>query len=181
MPLESEIDIIDENIKEIYVFEADKPQDKRLAYRINKAKKVIKMYLEKQSFIKEITILGFKTLPEGFSEYGYIPGLMYYLNKKLSEKNVTRFTISKDGKSSIRKTGNTYKIVFNFDEFLQFKKQMTEINNESKRDRSQLADDFFGNLFPKAYEPSDISLRNRLKKVVRNLGEDLIDYFGAPG
>ena len=83
---------------------------KRKVYNIDPKKSIIKFYPGKDRhgnemfFLKEIILEGFNKLPFEFSQSGYVKGgVLYYLNKKLSNKCITKFIISKLQTSAFNK------------------------------------------------------------------------------
>lgn len=181
MPIETESVIIDDDsIEEIYAFEYENPEIKKLVYRINEINQEITMYpQEKDFFVSEIILEGFESLPDEFSEKGYMKaGLMYYFNKKLKGKGISKFIISKSQKSSYRKNGNKYKVILNYDDLKMLRKQLTDISNTAKCERSLTVDDFFHKVFPRKFEKENDGARIRMKKVINSLGIDIIEHFG---
>lgn len=181
MPIETESVVLDgENIEEIYAYETENPEERKLIYRIDEEKKEIIMYpREKDFFISEIMLEGFANIPKEFSESGYMKaGMMYYLNKKLKDKNIERLIISKSQKTSYRKVGKKFRITLNYDDFRILKKQLTDIINTSRSERSLLVDEFFYKMFPRKFSKVTIGSKIRMRKVINNLGQDIIEHLG---
>lgn len=176
--MEIEHILLANDIEEIYSFEVENEDNKRLIYRLDKKNLIIKFY--PQDFcVNEITLKGFKTIPEQFSENGYIKqGLLYYINKKVEGLNPKSFTIDKIEKSSIKISSKKAQIIFNYSDLEYFKNKMTDISNESKRDRSLLADEFFYTAFPSHFPVAILSSQKRLNKLISNLDKDVIERIG---
>lgn len=168
-----------DKIIEIYSYETENPDKRKLVYRIDKEKKEIKFFPDKGSFsFSEIFISGFENLPPEFSDTGYIKGgLMYYLNKKFSQQNIREFIISRTSQSSSRMTSKGRKLILNYNDFHFLKKKITEISFEEKLNRSIFVDEFFYKTFPKLFKKVILSAKKRALKVIRNLDTDIIDVL----
>jgi len=161
-----------EGVYAIFAYDDETPEKKYLAYEINKNKKQIIFIPEEDFTVNEVLIKGFDSLPPEFSKAGYIKGgLMYYLPKKLREKGITEFTISKTDKSRIRKIKSGNKLVLNYFDFSNLKNQLTLISNEAKQERSITVDVFFHRTFPKRYKKTTLSSKSKAKKAVHNLND----------
>ncbi len=173
---EAEYIDVSENIIEIHSFDTEKPDEKKIVYRINKDKKQIKFMPFEKFAVSEILIEGFGRLPLEFSDKGYIKsGLMYYLNKKLTEQNVAVFIISRLDRSRTRSIRGDRKLVLNYSDFSNLKKNITDISNEAKLSRSSFVNEFFYKLFPNLYKKAKSTSKKRAIKAIRNLQSDIID------
>ncbi|WP_276504843.1 hypothetical protein [Terrimonas pollutisoli] len=178
MALQTEYKFLANEVKEIYVFDEEKDDEKQLVFRIDKRGLVIKFF-PSDFCLKEITLNGFKTLPEEFSENGYIKqGLLYYINKKIEHFKPASFIIDKSLDSSIKKTGKKTVITLKYSDLEYFKEKMTNLSNENKRDRSYFADEFFYTTFPAHYPETKLSSQQRLNKLLSNLDKDVIERIG---
>lgn len=178
MALQTEYNYINEDVKEIYVFDEDNEEEKQLAFRIDKKNLLIEFF-PKDFCLKQITIKGFKNLPEEFSEVGYIKqGLLYYINKKVEPLKPNDFIIDKNKASSITTKGKKISIVLNYSDLEYFKDKMTDLSNENKRDRSLFADEFFYTTYSKHFPETKASSQQRLNKLMSNLDKDVIERIG---
>lgn len=178
MALVSEYKFLANDIKEIYVFDEENEDEKKLTYRIDKRKLIIKFF-PAEFCVKEIIINGFKTLPEEFSEIGYIKqGLLYYINKKVEHLKPTSFIIDKNLKSSIKIAGKKTVVTLNYTDLEYFKDKMTDLSNEYKRDRSFFADEFFYTTYPFDFPEAKLSSQKRLSKLLASLDKDVIERIG---
>lgn len=171
------------DIIKIFNYEEEAPQEKKLVYKIDIKNKKINFYpAESKFFLKEIIIDGFTYLPEIFFEKGYIKaGALYYLEKNLKGKHVTQLIISKTGKNSFRKVSNGFKVVINYDSLKKFKESLATLIYESKIDKSNSAEAFFAEIFPKKYKRNHISAQQKAGKVLKNLDGDIIKHIDASG
>ena len=166
------------NVEKIYVFPADNPKKRRLAYKINTAKKEVTFYPEKWFFVNRIYIQGFTSVPPEFSLHGYIKqGVVYYLYKMLSGKDVSKLVISRDKNNQFRKSGQSYAVTIRYDSFKRLKSKLAHINNESKFEKSRFVDEFFHDLFPQRYPIVQVSAKHRAGRVMRNLDENIIEHL----
>ncbi len=169
------------NTIEIWVSENDDPQSRRLAYLINKQTKRIIFYPKKNDFfVSEVTIDGFESLPDDFSNNGYIKhGVQYYLNKKLESKSIAKLEISKDKSTSIRKirNQNAYSIILKYDDFKILRERFLVINNQSSQSKNDILDGFFYSHFPDKFEESTSTSQQQYRNVIRNLNSDIIEHF----
>lgn len=166
------------NVEKIYVFPADNPKKRRLAYKINKAKEEVTFYPEKWFFVNRIYIQGFTSVPPEFSLHGYIKqGVVYYLNKMLSDKDIERLIISTDSDNQFKKNGNSYIVTINYNSFKRLKNNIAAINNESKFEKSRFVDEFFHDLFPQRYSKVEVSSRRRATRVIKNLDENIVKHL----
>jgi len=166
---------ISPNVTHIFAYEDDKIDDKVLVYIIDKANNEITLFPREEFFINKIKFKGFSHLPDELSETGYIKGgVQYYLNKKLSARKINSMTIEKGGINTFRSYNRGYKVIINYDSFKSFKENMNAIVNESKKDKSELADDFFYSIFPRKFTATTTSSQNKLNKVIRNIDESII-------
>jgi len=179
MPLDIESIEISEDVEEIYVFDVDEPNDKHLAYRIDKASRQIEFFPREEFPVSQVLLEGFSQLPAQFSEKGYIKaGLMYYLNKKFSESGVNDFIISMSRNDSFRTTGSRKRMVLNYKSFKWLKEQITQIINEAKADKSSLIEEFFATKFPTKYKAKSESSARRAAKVMKYLDDTIVEHFG---
>ncbi|MZP30832.1 DUF4263 domain-containing protein [Heliobacterium undosum] len=174
MPKETLLESHDNNIKRIYVYDESNPQNRTLVYEIDIQKEIIKMYSTDLFSIKDITIEGFNKLPDCFDEKGYIKaGASYYINKRLSTKDVDKLVISKFKKDDFH--DNT--LVLSYSSLSKLVDKLKYISSESKRERSLFVDEFFHLIFPDLFEEVTYSSRSRKKKVIENLDEEIIKHF----
>lgn len=167
-----------ENITHIFAYEDDKIDDKVLVYVIDKSKKEITLFPREELFINKIIFKGFSHLPDELSDTGYIKGgVQYYLNKKLTGRKIKSFTVDKNGTNIFQSYNKGYKVIISYDSFKSFKDNLTTIVNESKKDKSELADEFFYSIFPRKFASTTTSSQTRLKKVIRNLDESIISFL----
>lgn len=93
----------DNGIVEVYCIDEEDGSERK-CYMIDKVKKEIICYIGEDYFVDRIYLSGFTTIPEEFSELGYIPsGVQNALNTAFKGINVKKFTISKKGKKGIGK------------------------------------------------------------------------------
>lgn len=165
------------NVQKIYVWPVNNPKDQRLGFLINKSKKQI-IYYPQFSSLKRIYIEGFTSLPHEFSPKGYIKhGLKYYLNKMLTDKNVSKLFISKDKDNKFKNVNGSYVVTINYNDFRSLTKKVGQINRDRERERSKFVDEFFHNLFPKQYPKVEISSKLRASRVMHNLDENIIEHL----
>ena len=174
-----EVDI-SKNIRKIYIFPKNNPKNRRLGYKINKKRKEVTFYPPrwKWSSVKRIYIQGFTDLPPEFSPKGYIKqGVMYYLNKMLSDKGVEILTIAKDGNNQFKKIHTSYVVSINYDSFKRLRTRLARINNDSKFEKTNTVNELFHNIFPRVYPKAKVSPKRRTKQVVANLDENIIPHL----
>lgn len=178
MPWDTETISKPKGIEEVYAFDIDRPDDKFHVYTINKPKKIVTFFPKDVFCVKKITLEGFQSIPEEFSEFGYIKAsVQYYLNKKIEGKNVSSVIISKTKNDSFRKYNNKFRVIINYESFKWLKQKLTQITNESKRDKSLLVDEFFHKTFPRKYPKQDLSSKQRATRVIRNLDSTIIEHL----
>jgi len=153
---------------------------KRKVYNIDPKKSIIKFYPGKDRhgnemfFLKEIILEGFNKLPFEFSQSGYVKGgVLYYLNKKLSNKCITKFIISKLQTSAFNKN----EVILNYDDFQRLKKRLSRIAYESKIEKGKYVDEFFYDTFPNHYTIESETSRSRYLRVINNIDKDIIQHF----
>lgn len=172
-----EVDI-SKNIRKIYIFPKNNPRNRRLGYKINKEKEEVTFYPPKWFSVKRIYIRGFTKLPPEFSREGYIKqGVMYYLNKMLSDKGVEILTIAKDSNNEFKKIDTSYVVTINYDSFKRLRTKLARINTNSKFEKSNLVSEFFHNIFPRVYPKAKVSPKRRTKQVIANLDDSIIPYL----
>lgn len=178
---ESEIENINPRLTEYWVTEDDKPETRRLVYRIDKRNHIIKFYPKEGDFIiNEITIEGFDRLPDDFSENGYIKqGVQYYLNKKLESKSIVSFTISKVSESTLRKVRkqDKFNLTLKYDDFKTLREKFLVVNNQATQSKNDILDGFFFNLFPDRFEENTSTSQQQYRSVVKNLSPDIIEHL----
>ncbi len=172
------------NRKTIYLYDEDQPNEKKKVYEINLKERTIIFYPNNNSknkfFIDEINIKGFIKLPNEFSEQGYIKGsVLYYLNKKFSDKNVKHFTISISGKSSLLKDGYSRTLHLKYEDLQRLKDRLTNIKTASQQERSAYVDEFCHSVFPSYFSRKAETSKGRFKKVLQNLDIDIIQHIEA--
>lgn len=179
MPLKSDEIILPGDIKEIFVYDSREPKKKDLAYRIDKKKKKIIFFPNRDIFVtKNIIIEGFSSLPNDFSLLGYIKsGATYYLNKVLSEKNVSKVTIKRKGKNTFRKYKDGYHVTLDYSSFSYLNTKLSSIKRESSYERSQFASEFFHETFPRRYKKPIITHQRQIARVVGNLDQKIIPHL----
>lgn len=178
---ESDYEIIRPHIFEIWVTEEDNPESRRLAFRINKNSRTIKFFpKEDDFFVSEVTINGFKKLPDDFSEGGYIKqGVQYYLNKKLENKSISKFIISVTAPSSLRKLPNqeSFSLTLNYQDFKTLRENFILVNNQSTQSKNDILDGFFYNLFPDKFEENTTTSQSQYRNVIKNINSNIIEHF----
>lgn len=178
---QSERQNINRSIVEIWVTEEEDPDSRRLAYRINKRTRTVTFYpKESDFFLSEITIDGFKNLPDDFSDNGYLKqGVQYYLNKKLENKSIRSFEISRDKASTLRKVRNqeAYNLVLNYDDFKTLREQFLVVNNQSTQSKNDILDGFFHIYFPDKFEENTNTAQQQYRNVIKNLNNAIIEHF----
>ena len=128
--------------------------------------------------LAKIAIEGFSNLPGEFSALGYVKsGAVYYLNKMIKAKKVSEVTISKESNNRFRKYKDGYHMTLNYWSFRILHSMLTSIKSESKVDRSQFADEFFHEIFPRRYKKPVITPKRRITKVIANLDKKIIPYL----
>ncbi len=165
------------NISKIIVYDEEKPKKRHTAYKINTNKKEIHYYPPKNKPIPvdDIIITGFTKLPKEFSKKGYIKaGTGYYLGKRLEGKNVRELVISRYGKNSFRKEKRRYKVTIGYSSFKKLKDKLSSLNFESQTDKNIFVNSFFNLIFPKQYKTTELSDRQKAKRVVNYFGEEMI-------
>ena len=181
MTLKSEEKSLSEDIKEIYVYDTSSPTKKDLAYRINKNNRIIEFFPKRERppfFLPKIQIEGFTNLPNDFSQLGYLKsGSAYYLNKILSGKKVSKILIKKKSRNMFRKCKDSYHITLSYKHFSELNNRLSHIRNESKLDRSQSADQFFHDVYPKHFKKPKLTFKKQIARVVNNLDKNIIPYL----
>ena len=116
---------------------------------------------------------GFTQLPQEFyKNRGRIKGgTVYYLNKMVKDKNVKEFTITREGKNSFRKYGESHKIRLNYASLRLLANTLSSISYEASTDRSLAADDLFHKFYPKKFQVAKSSPRKRANKVIEYAGK----------
>jgi hypothetical protein len=178
MSWESDYENLENNVTNIYAIEDGDEENKKLVFKIKQNDNEILFYPRDDFFVSKVTLKGFRRLPDEFVDTGYIKGgVQYYLNKKLTGKSVRAFIIDKDNPSSFRAYNGGFKVVLNYEAFKTLKEKFTTIVNESKKDKSETADEFFYQNFPRKYEATSTSSQTRLKKVIKNLDDSIIPHL----
>lgn len=178
MPWESDYEYLENNVIKIYAIEDGDEETKKLVFKIKQDESEIFFYPRDDFFISKVTLKGFRELPDEFVDNGYIKGwIQYYLNKKLKGKSVRALIIDKDKPSSFRAYNGGFKVVLNYEALKNLKEKFTTIVNESKKDKSETADEFFYQNFPRKYDANSTSSQTRLKKVIKNLDESIIAHL----
>lgn len=170
--------ITNDTITEIYTYEDDNIDDKVLVYKIDKLLREITFYPKDDFFIGQVTLKGFSKIPDEFAESGYIKGgIQYYIDKKFKTSNIKKFIIEKNGNNTFRSYNGGFKVELSYESLKEFKTKIGVIVNESKRDKSELADEFFHNTYPRKYTATTNSSRNSLSKVIKNLDKGIIEHL----
>lgn len=179
MAIKTEIVELKKDKTDIFVIDTVS-NSKNKVYHIDGVKSTIIFFPGKDKggnskfFLKEITLEGFKELPEEFTQLGYVKGgVLYYLNKKLSGKSIKKVVISKPRPNSYSST----EVVINYSDFERLKKRLTRITYESKKDKSKYVDEFFYDTFPNKFNVQPESSRTRYTKVINNLDDSIIQHF----
>ena len=178
MPLETEYKHLSDSLEQVYVVDVDEPENKILVYEIDKEKETIKFYPKDSFVVKEVLLDGFKKIPPEFSDLGYIKaGLTYYLDKKLKNVEISKLCISKTKRSFFRKYKEKYTVVISYNDFKLLKDRLTQLNNESKAEKSLAVDEFFHTSFPRKFPKQELSARRRATKAISNLDESVIEQL----
>lgn len=164
----------DNGIVEVYCIDEEDGSERK-CYMIDKVKKEIICYIDEDYFVDKIYLSGFTTIPEEFSELGYIPsGVQNALNTAFKDINVKKFTISKEEKKGYRKAGDGYNVTIPYTEFAKYKKEMIAINTESKRERRKATNYFLAQLFPQYFEIEDDSINRKKNQFISGLDVNII-------
>nr|WP_308743535.1 DUF4263 domain-containing protein [uncultured Anaerocolumna sp.] len=154
----------------------EETNEEYLTYRINKEKKIIEFYpKDENGFVDKILLDGFTSLPEGFSNKGYITGsIQYYFNVLLKDYNITKFTISKCNCSTTRKTKDGYSIVISYSEFEEYRKKMNFIKSESQYERRQATSIFLSTFFPELSKNAELSSARKKSRFMQSIDMSVI-------
>ncbi len=168
-------------IIEIYTFKEENPDYKHLSYSIDKSNKRIDFYpmQHDKSYLQHVILNGFNNIPDEFAETGYIKGgAFYYIDKKCEEANITELIIDKTAADKCRKfKGGSARMILSYPSFQKLKERLTTINNESKRERSAYANEFFHELFPNKFADLDTTVGIRKNRLLENLDIDLVSHL----
>ena len=148
----------------------------RKCFRIDKQKKEIICYIEDSNyFVDAFYLEGFTSVPEEFSEKGYIPsGVQYYLNVAFKDKNINKFTISKEDKKDYRKVKEGYNVTIPYTEFAKYKKEMVRIDSERTANRKNATKHFLATLFPKYFQVEEESINRKKNQFLSGLDINII-------
>lgn len=179
MALKTEIVKRKNGKSDIYITDTE-TKKRRKAYNIDPDRALIKFYPGKNRrgddsfFLKEILIEGYKKLPSEFSQTGYMKGgALYYMNKKLRDTGIKKFTISKPRQSSF----STSEVVLNYADFQRLKKRLSRIGYESQTEKGKYADEFFYDTYPSQFTANNETSRKRYLRVVNGIDKDIIKHF----
>lgn len=165
---------------EVHVID-DVEGSEKLCYLLDKKNKIVEFYPnDEKYFVNVIYLEGFTDIPSEFSDKGYILGkVTYYLNALFKDKNIAKFTISKENKQSYRKTKKGYSVTVPYSEFSKYKNEMVSIDTESKVERKRTTNDFFATLFPKYFTMGVDSVIQKKKRFISGLDVNIIPNLSS--
>lgn len=169
---------VDNNITEIFSIDVENGAERK-CYRIDEQKKEIICYIEDSDYFVDVFYLdGFTSVPKEFSEHGYIPaGVQYSLNVAFKDKNIKKFTISKEDKKDYRKVKGGYNVTIPYTEFVKYKKEMIYIDTERKVNRKNATNHFLATLFPKYFQIEEDSINRKKNQFMSGLDISIIPKF----
>ncbi len=180
MPLKAETEINEDGTESVFVFDTEKPEERHLTFHIDAENLQLYFYPREEFITDKVEIHGFKRIPPEISELGYFKaGLSYYFNKKFQGKKVNIFRVVKDANSTLRTYGGKLTFVLGYDGLMKLKDRLTELSNESKRERSLTVDEFFHQEFPSKFSAAELPGRQRAARAIRNLDPSIIEYLEA--
>lgn len=137
-----------------FSFDEKKPDDKKLIYEINKNKYTIEFYPPSRFyFFNQITINGFKELPELFTTKGYSRNkVLDYIHRIFKEKEIKKITIERTGKSSLVKQGNNLYLHISYRLLSQIADEVGSMNFYHGRRKTQTVKKLLYNSFPELIE-----------------------------
>lgn len=162
-------------IEEVWVVNSDNKNDKKIVFSFNKKAKTLIYYFGKEHCVSSILIEDCTSLPKFLAEKGYFKqGIGYYLDKMMYGIKIKKILISKNKDNSF--VGN--ELVIKYDSLLELQKGISNINTESKKDKSDYVNNFFHSLFPKSFKKVEDSSSKKAKKVLRILDNSIIEHLG---
>lgn len=166
---------VNDNITEVYSINMEDGLERK-CYRLDKQKKEIMCYIEENDYFVDIIYLdGFTSIPKEFSDKGYIPsGVQYFLNVAFKDKNIKKFTISKEDKKDYRKVKGGYNVTIPYTDFVKYKEEMVSINTERKVNRRRATNLFLATLFPKYFEIEEESINRKKDQFISGLDTSII-------
>lgn len=166
---------------EIHSWNEDDISTYHLTYLIDPIEERIRFYPHPtdNQYLEQIEIIGFRDLPEEFSPSGFIKGgLLYYIDKKCREANVSDLIVERNGHRMCRAfRGGIVRMRLPYRDLRDLKNRMTAFNTEAKRMRSSFADEFFHDLFPTKFDVEESTTHVRRRRIIENLNPDLIPDF----
>lgn len=167
--------------EDIYAWNDEQGHARHRVYHLDKKREQVTWYPRVSDFsLREVLLDGFDDVPKPFHEAGYVPGgMLYYLNKKVREGDVSRLTITREGESRFRKIPNedSNLMVLAYESLLELRKKLSAVSREASRQRSLLVDHHFHDVFPTRYEPSDESGRILARRMIDALDRSVIDHL----
>lgn len=167
--------VVDNNITEIFAINEEDGSERK-CYRIDRQKKEIICYIEDSNYFVDVFYLdGFTSVPKEFSEHGYIPaGVQYSLNMAFKDKNIKKFTISKEDKKDYRKVKGGYNVTIPYTDFVKYKKEMIYIDTERRVNRKNATNHFLSSLFPKYFQIEEGSINRKKNQFMSGLDISII-------
>jgi hypothetical protein len=147
-----------------------------LAYKIIRETNIIEFHPNEPGYFVDIIYLeGFNSIPDEFSENGYIlASVQYYLNTAFKDMSIAKFTISKLRSNSLRKSKNGYHIVIAYEQFANYKQEMTDITTEAKAERRITTNSFLSMTIPSLFPPTAIPASRKKNRFMQNIDPTII-------
>lgn len=170
------IDKVNNNngVEDIWIVDSNNKNDRKLVFSFNKKEKTLIYYFGKGHCVNSILIEDCVSLPKFFAEKGYFKqGIGYYLDKMMFGIKIKKILISKNKDNSFIKN----ELIIKHDSLLELQKGISNINTESKKDKSDYVNNFFHNLFPNNFKKVEDSSSKRAKKMLRILDASIIEHL----
>lgn len=163
-----------------FTYDEKNPNDRKLIYEINKNKSVIEFYpLSRFNFFNQITINGFKQLPDLFTSKGYSRNkVLDYIHRVFKDKEIKKVIIERTGKSNLIKQGNNLYLHITYRLLNQIADEVGSMNFYHGRRKTQIVRKLFLNSFPELVElKSSNNAKQEVKTALHTLSAQNIESF----
>ncbi len=136
-------------------------------YKYDAEKKLIQYYIAKSSYqydkLKEITFLGFTSLPSGFKTdgTGFTRGgsrMLFSLYNKL--QSLFDLYIVKSGKSIIENKNGRFRVVINYIDFKTLKDHISKISSEKNKEMNEATSFYMNKFFPDVFDIPEVKVED---------------------
>lgn len=163
-----------------YIFDEEKPGEKKLIYTINTNNKIITFHpSSKYYFFEKLTITGFAQLPEVFKKNGYSKNhILDYINRTFNDKRIKSVNVIKAGSSEIIKRGRNKHLYLSLPRLVELSDELGSMDFYHKRRKGLIANKQFNEDFPTIVKKKKITNpQSEIKSSIQSLSlQDIKDF-----